>query len=132
MTEENENNDLEAAPDEAALNEEASRELEAMVAGEAPADDAETPEQSGTYVVQSAAERRSIVEALIFVSEEPLSAKIIAEVLREDRAVVEGALASRTGGCVSLRARAGAHYRGEVISGTNVWRHICQSCELVW
>ena len=92
MTEENVDNNLEAAPDEAALNEEASRELEAMVAGEAPLDEAEGSEQSGTYVVQNAVERRGIVEALIFVSEEPLSAKIIAEVLREDRAVIEEAL----------------------------------------
>ena len=36
---------------------------------------------------------RAIIEALIFVSEEPLSAKIIADVLREDREVVDAALA---------------------------------------
>ena len=92
MTEESEDNNLEATLDEAALNEEASRELEALVAAESPAVETDAAEDSGTYVVQNAAERRAVVEALIFVSEEPLSAKIIAEVLREDRAVVEEAL----------------------------------------
>ena len=37
------------------------------------------------YAVQSSAERLAVIEALIFVSEEPLSAKAIADVLREDR-----------------------------------------------
>lgn len=83
----------ELALDEAALNEEASRELEAMVAAESPAAETESSEGSGTYVVQNAAERSAIIEALIFVSEEPLSAKTMAEVLREDREVVEAAVA---------------------------------------
>jgi segregation and condensation protein B len=78
--------------DEAALNEEASRELEAMVAAESTVAETEEPEETGTYVVQSEAERIAILETLIFVSEEPLSAKTMAEVLREDREVVEGAL----------------------------------------
>jgi segregation and condensation protein B len=92
MTEESEDNKLEAPLDEAALNEEASRELEAMVAAEEPAVETEASEDSGSYVVQNAAERRGIIEALIFVSEEPLGAKVIADVLREDRSVVEEAL----------------------------------------
>ena len=93
MTEESEDNNLAAPLDEAALNEEASRELEAMVAAEEPAVESEASEDSQSYVVQNAAERRGIIEALIFVSEEPLGAKVVAEVLREDRAVVEEALA---------------------------------------
>jgi segregation and condensation protein B len=92
MTEESEDNKLDAPLDEAALNEEASRELEAMVAAEEPAMESEASEASGSYVVQNAAERMAIIEALIFVSEEPLGAKVISEVLREDRAVVEEAL----------------------------------------
>jgi len=92
MTEESEDNNLAAPLDEAALNEEASRELEAMVAAEEPAVQTEAAEASETYVVQNEAERRGVIEALIFVSEEPLSAKVITEVLREDRAVVEEAL----------------------------------------
>ena len=94
MSEENVSNTSEAALDEAALNEEASRELEAMVASEEPGVDTETgDDDSSGYVVQDAAERRAIIEALIFVSEEPLSAKVIAIVLREEREVVDGALA---------------------------------------
>jgi segregation and condensation protein B len=92
MNEEGVDNNSEVALDEAALNEEASRELEAMVAAEsgAPETEAEEPE---TYVVQNAAERIAIIEALIFVSEEPLSTKTMAEVLREDREIVEAAVA---------------------------------------
>jgi segregation and condensation protein B len=92
MSEEIVDSNAEEVMDEAALNAEASRELEEMVASEAPAAETEGTEDSGTYVVQNAAERIAIVEALIFVSEEPLGAKIIADVLREDRAVVEAAL----------------------------------------
>ena len=92
MSEENVDNTSEVTLDEAALNEEASRELEALVAAEAPAVEAESLEDAGTYAVQNAAERLGVIEALIFVSEEPLSAKIISEVLREDRSVIEEAL----------------------------------------
>lgn len=88
---------LDVTPDQAALNEEASRELEAMVAAESQVVETEESEESGPYVVQSTAERIAIVEALIFVSEEPLSAKTITDVLREDREVVEEALTQLTG-----------------------------------
>jgi segregation and condensation protein B len=44
------------------------------------------------YTLQSQAERAGVIESLIFVSEEPLSGKTIAEVLKEDRAVVDEAL----------------------------------------
>ena len=91
MTEESLDNNL--AADEAALNEEASRELEAMVAGQAASLETEPAGDVGAYTVQNEAERLAIIEALIFVSEEPLSAKIIAEVLREDRDGIEGSLA---------------------------------------
>jgi len=92
MSEDTEDNQTDAFVDEATLNEEASRELEALVAAEAPATEAEADDDA-TYVVQNAAERRAIIEALIFVSEEPLSAKVMAEVLREDRETVNAALA---------------------------------------
>ena len=39
MSKESVDNDLEVAPDEAALNEEASRELAALVAAESPVDE---------------------------------------------------------------------------------------------
>jgi segregation and condensation protein B len=113
MNEESVGNKSEIAADEAALNEEASRELEAMVAAESAPAETEGPDGAETYVVQNAAERIAIIEALIFVSEEPLSAKTMAEVLREDREVVEAALAElakefndRNGG-LQLRELAG-------------------------
>jgi segregation and condensation protein B len=86
-------NDSQLTPEQVALNEEASRELEAMVAAESAAVDAESSEEPETYVVQNAAERSAIIEALIFVSEDPLSVKTIAEVLREDREVIESTVA---------------------------------------
>jgi segregation and condensation protein B len=93
MTDESVDNTAEATPDEAALNEEASRELAAMVAAESPDAEASEPEESATYTIQDPAERIAIIEALIFVSEDPLTVKTIADVLREDRSVVESALA---------------------------------------
>lgn len=80
--------------DEFALNEEASRELEALLAEEesAAAMDAETPDDGPLATPQSEGERSAIIEALIFVSEEPLSAKNLAEVLKLDKAVVEESL----------------------------------------
>jgi segregation and condensation protein B len=93
MSEENADNTVEVTTDEATLNEEAARELAAMVAAETPGAEAEASPEAETYVVQNSAERTAIIEALIYVSEEPLSAKIIADVLREDREVVEAALA---------------------------------------
>jgi segregation and condensation protein B len=94
MSEESIDNQTEQPLDEAALNEEAAKELEALVAAEATGVEAqESTDEGATYQVQSAAERAGIIEALIFVSEEPISAKTIADVLREERSVVEGALA---------------------------------------
>jgi segregation and condensation protein B len=82
--------------DQETLNEEAVRELEAMVAAEeAAASGAEAggaDSDTAPHVLQSMAERVGVVEALIFVSEEPLGAKTIAEVLKEDREIVEQAI----------------------------------------
>ncbi len=84
--EENVQNPTDTA-DEAALNEEASRELAAMVA-EAEASDADAGEESEPDIELSApksdAERAAIIETLIFVSDEPLTTKVIASVLKED------------------------------------------------
>src|SRR5712691_2476898 len=52
-----------------------------------PDDAAGTP-----HSIQSSAERMAIVEALIFVSDEPLSATSIADVLKEDSAAIEAAV----------------------------------------
>lgn len=113
MTDETVNTEAEEPFDEAALNEEASRELEAMVAAEEPASVDSSSDEPETYAVQSDTERIAIIEALIFVSEEPLGAKTIADLLKEDRAVVESNLKelerefnSRNGG-LQLREVAG-------------------------
>ena len=88
MTEETLNSSEEAV-DEAALNEEASRELEEMVAAESAAIEEADTGDTGAYTIQNDAERIAVIESLIFVSEEPLSAKTIADVLKEDREVVQ-------------------------------------------
>ena len=82
--------------DEAALNEEASRELAAMVAEagvtlpeDNEGDDEEDESVSGP---QSETERAAVIEALIFVSDEPLSLKAIASVLKQEKADVEEAI----------------------------------------
>jgi segregation and condensation protein B len=81
--------------DEAALNEEASRELAALVAEveSAAAMDAETPDDGPIASPQSPAELAAVIEALIFVSEEPLSVKSLADVLKTDKGLVEEAVA---------------------------------------
>jgi segregation and condensation protein B len=114
MSEENNDHQMDQPLDEAALNEEAAKELEALVAAEATSlEGQDSTDVGATYQVQSSAERAGIIEALIFVSEEPISAKTIAELLREERSVVDEALAelsrefnARNGG-LQLREVAG-------------------------
>jgi segregation and condensation protein B len=94
--EENEQIETIETADEAALNEEASRELAAMLAevesdGTAETDD-EGDDETPLAAPQSISERASVIEALIFVSEEPLSTKEIAKVLKEEKEVVAEAL----------------------------------------
>jgi segregation and condensation protein B len=83
--------------DEAALNEEASRELAAMVAEaeqtSGVTEEAEIDDEL-LSAPQSQAERAAVIEALVFVSEEPLSVKAIADVLKEDKDVVREAVAA--------------------------------------
>src|SRR5215212_7279448 len=64
--------------------EEARRRAESE-ADESDASSSSADEDEGTPSVRGMAELMAIVEALIFVSEEPLSAKSIADVLKEDR-----------------------------------------------
>jgi len=95
MKEERAKNDPADAVSEAALNEEASRELAAMVAeveSSAVSAASDAGAEPAPYTLQSQAERAGVIEALIFVSEEPLNGKTIAEVLKDDRAVVDDAL----------------------------------------
>ena len=77
--------------DEAALNEEASRELAAMIANaeqSSATTDEEDADEALLSAPQSQTERAAVIEALIFVSEEPLSVKAIADVLKEDKEVI--------------------------------------------
>ena len=114
--EETDNQEAPETPDEAALNEEAARELAAMVAEAEAADPSQAEEaedESEVLAPPSQSDRAAIIEALIFVSEEPLSIKSIAGVLKEDRDAVAqtvGALAEefngRNGG-LQLREVAG-------------------------
>jgi len=87
MVNQDDNNQPNEVLDEAALNEEASRELAAMVA-EAEAAEPEAGDDSEPdielFAPKSDTERAAIIETLIFVSDEPLTTKIIASVLRED------------------------------------------------
>ena len=83
--------------DEAALNEEASRELAAMVAEVEQSSTAAEDDASDDALLsspQSQAERAAVIEALIFVSDEPLTAKAIADVLKEDKEVINDTLAA--------------------------------------
>ena len=81
--------------DEAALNEEASRELAAMVAEveqSSPTSEEEGADDALLASPQSQAERAAVIEALIFVSDEPLTTKMIADVLKADKDVINETL----------------------------------------
>lgn len=111
------NDETGQAVDEATLNEEASRELAAMVAeaeqsSTVPA--ADEDDGAALYVPQSESERAGVIEALIFVSDEPLSVKTIAEVLKEDREVIKTAIA---GLAEEFNARNGGLQLREVAGG---------------
>ena len=89
------NDETGQAVDEAALNEEASRELAAMVAEaeqSSVGEGSEDADDAPLSAPQSESERAAVIEALIFVSDEPLSAKAIADVLKEDKEVINSAL----------------------------------------
>src|ERR1043166_2651653 len=101
--------------DEAALNEEASRELAAMVAEaeQTARTEEEANEDEPLSSPQSQTERAAVIEALIFVSDEPLSVKTIADVLKADKTVVSETVAAlaeefnRRNGGLQLREVAG-------------------------
>ena len=103
--------------DEATLNEEASRELAAMVAEaeqSSAAGEEEGADDAPLYSPQSQSERAAVIEALIFVSDEPLTARTIAEVLKEDKEVINEAL---TALAQEFNARNGGLQLREVAGG---------------
>jgi segregation and condensation protein B len=115
--EEIENQEAVETPDEAALNEEASRELAAMVAeAEATSGVVSESEEDDEAVAapQSHSERAGIIEALIFVSDEPLSLKVLAGVLKEDRELVEESVRALAD---EFNARNGGLHLREVAGG---------------
>jgi segregation and condensation protein B len=99
--------DAEDALEELALR---SAEEEEKQAEQADAvEDADAP-----HNVRSMAEMMAIIEALIFVSEEPLSVKALADVLKEDRGWIETAL---EGLAEEFNARNGGLHLREVAGG---------------
>ena len=115
--EETANQELDQELDEAALNEEASRELAAMVAEveqSAPSGEEEGTDDALLSSPQSQAERAAVIEALIFVSDEPLSARAIADVLKEDKAVIIDTVATLA---QEFNARNGGLHLREVAGG---------------
>lgn len=64
--------------------------------------------------VKNASERMAIIEALVYVADEPLSAKSVAEVLKEDTAVIEDAIALLAG---EFNGRGGGLHLREVAGG---------------
>ena len=70
----------------------AGDEVDADLSGEVEAG-SDVPDESFQQV-QSDSERMAIIEALIYVSDEPLGAKSIAEVLKEEQSRIEAAIAS--------------------------------------
>ncbi|MBA2734669.1 MAG: SMC-Scp complex subunit ScpB [Acidobacteria bacterium] len=97
---------------EDALEMAALRATEAATAGKVDspvADDAGDP-----HHVRSMAEMMAIIESLIFVSEEPLSTKALADVLKEDRGWIEMAL---EGLAEEFNARNGGLHLRELAGG---------------
>lgn len=64
--------------------------------------------------VRGARERKSIIEALIYVSDEPLNARSIAEVLKEEQSVIEAGIANLV---EEFNAREGGLQLREVAGG---------------
>ena len=77
---------LDAAPLEA----EARKELEN--ADEVSAESEREENDARPHALKSQAERKAVVEALIYVADEPLNAKSIAQVLKEDESMIEKAV----------------------------------------
>lgn len=72
------------------------------------------PVGDAPHGVRGMAEMMAIIESLIFVSEEPLGVKTLAEVLREDSTWIEAALEELS---VEFNARNGGLYLREVAGG---------------
>ncbi len=86
-----------AAPEPETINEGEALELEIvedidedLVAADLSATETERDDGDAMpHTIKSSAERLAIIEALIYVADEPLNAKSIADVLKEDQPVIE-------------------------------------------
>ncbi len=67
---------------------------EAVVAEELSLETERDEAYSSPQTVRSMPERIAVIEALIYVADEPLSAKSLAEVLKDDQGVIEEAISS--------------------------------------
>jgi segregation and condensation protein B len=100
--------DQEDALEEAALR--VDKDAAAGAAQQQPA----IEETDAPHNVRSMAEMMAIIESLVFVSEEPLSTKALADVLKEDRGWIETAL---EGLAEEFNARNGGLFLREVAGG---------------
>jgi segregation and condensation protein B len=91
--------------------EEAALRVDKEDAGKAQAS---IEESDAPHNVRSMAEMMAIIEALIFVSEEPLSIKALADVLKEDRGWIETAIEALA---EEFNARGGGLFLREVAGG---------------
>jgi segregation and condensation protein B len=91
--------------------EEAALRVDKEDAGEASA---VVEESDAPHNVRSMAEMMAIIESLIFVSEEPLSTKALADILKEDRGWIEAAIEALA---EEFNARNGGLYMREVAGG---------------
>ncbi len=87
---------------------------EELNAADESSHEAEDDLDSFPHTVQSAPERMAIIEALIYVADEPLSAKSIAEVLKDDIGVIEEAV---SGLAKEFNERASGLHLREVAGG---------------
>jgi segregation and condensation protein B len=99
---------------EDALEESRLRAAETQASGAEDADAVASDEAETPHNVRGMAEMMAIVEALIFVAEEPLSVKALADVLKEDRGWIETAL---EGLAEEFNARNGGLHLREVAGG---------------
>ncbi|HYE64976.1 MAG TPA: SMC-Scp complex subunit ScpB [Pyrinomonadaceae bacterium] len=89
----------------------------AMRARDQQADSSAMEDEGPLPHVRSMAEMMAIIEALIFVSEEPLSVKALAEVLKEDRGWIEVAVEDLA---KEFNARSGGLHLREVAGGWQI------------
>src|SRR5881394_1217423 len=77
---------------ETEVGETEAQEDEFLEAALAEVEGPETADDSGETITRTPAELVAVVEALIFVADEPVSTKVLADILREEKGAVEAAI----------------------------------------